>query len=84
MESDEVYTMEVGGCLLVRMNDDGDGRDCNEEDDCTGVTSVWQELFWPATCRTSFHPHSNLAKSKQYCYPHFMDERTVTCPKAHN
>lgn len=78
MENDEVYTMEVGRCLLVRINDDGGDDDFNEDNDCRRVSSIWQALFWHATCINSFHPPSNL-QNKQYCYPHFIDEGMATC-----
>lgn len=52
--------MEMGSCLLVRIKDDGDDVDYDENDVCRRVTNIWQELFWHATCINSFHPHSNL------------------------
>ena len=68
IENDEMYTMELGRCSLVRIHavavdDDGRGGK-GEGKDCRRVT-IWQGLLWNATRINSFRSHSNL-KSKQY------------------
>lgn len=40
MKNDQVYIMEVGRDMLVRINDDGGDDDFNEGDDCRRVTSI--------------------------------------------
>lgn len=80
MENDEVYTIQVERYLLVKINDYGAGAANDDGDDDFGrITSIGQELFWYVTCINSFHP-----QSKQYYYPHFIDEVTMRCPKLHS
>lgn len=58
MENDEIYTMERGSYLLVRINDNGDDANYDGNDVCRRVTNICQELFWQASCINSFYPHS--------------------------
>ena len=68
IESDEVCTMEGGRCWPMRIDGDDDrgggSRESGEGEVCRRVT-IWEGLFWHATCVNSFHPHSSL-QSKQY------------------
>lgn len=62
MENEEVYTMQVEGCLLVRFSDDED----EEGDDSYGSYSLAGTVLAHHSCINSFHP-----QNKQHCFSHF-------------